>query len=168
MWLDKIADAIYKIAVPFSKVLLVLGGFCLAVMMFLTTSDVTLRYFFNRPISGAFDITEYMMAVVFAFGLPYCIINKGHVRVDMLTRRFSEKAQAVINTLTTPLGLGLFTLIAWQSIEFMKIQFDSHIVSSVLKIPQYPFVGLLFIGYAGFAVVLLADLLRLISAVTRK
>lgn len=168
MWLVKAADTIYKLMSPFSKVLLVVGAASLTAMMFLTASDVALRYFFNKPISGAFDLTEYMMAVVFAFGLPYCTIQRSHVKVDILMERLPERARTAITTITTPLSLVFFSLIAWQSIVYMQIQFNTNIVSSVLLIPRYPFIGLLFLGYVGFVIVLLAEFLNLIAKVIRR
>jgi TRAP-type C4-dicarboxylate transport system permease small subunit len=168
MWLTKTADTIHKAMFPFSKVLLVVGAASLTAMMFLTASDVTMRYFFNKPISGAFDLTEYMMAVVFAFGLPYCTLQGSHIKVDILMERLPGKARTVITAITTPLGLGLFSLFAWQSIVYTQIQFHTNIVSSVLNIHRYPFVGLLSLGYAGFVIVLLADLLNFIAKAIRR
>jgi TRAP-type C4-dicarboxylate transport system permease small subunit len=168
MWLTKTADTIYIAMSPFSKALLVVGAASLTAMMSLTTSDVALRYFFNKPISGAFDLTEYMMAVVFAFGLPYCTLQRSHIKVDILMERLPGKAQTVITAITTTLGLGLFALIAWQSIVYTQIQFHTNIVSSVLHIYRYPFIGLLFLGYAGFVIVLLADFLSFIAKAIRK
>jgi TRAP-type C4-dicarboxylate transport system permease small subunit len=168
MCLEKAADAIYKVMAPLSKALVFIGGACLAAMMCLTASDVALRYFFNKPISGAFDLTEYMMVIVFAFGLPYCTLRASHIKVDILMERLPVKAQAIITSIITPLGLCLFSLIAWQSIKYLQIQHNTHIVSSVLLIPRYPFIGLLFLGYACFAVVLLANTLKYIAKVIRK
>jgi TRAP-type C4-dicarboxylate transport system permease small subunit len=168
MWLVKASDAIYKVMTPTVKVLVCVGGGCLVAMMFLTASDVALRYFFNKPISGAFDLTEYMMAIVFAFGLPYCAVHKGHIKVEILIDRIPKKAQAIINGIILIISLGLFSLISWQSLLYGKIQFDTSIVSSVLLIPRYPFVGLLFFGWAGFVVVLLADFLKILSVRARK
>ena len=168
MVFNKTADAIYKVMTPISRVLVFTGGAFLAVMMFLTTSDVAMRYFFDMPISGAFDLTEYMMAIVFAFGLPYCAVERGHIRVDILMERLSEKAQTIVTAVTTPIGLGLFALVAWQTFRYILIQQESNIVSSVLLIPRYPFVAVLFVGYACFAIVLVADVLKLIGQVIKK
>lgn len=168
MWLGKAADTIYRFISPVSKVLIGVGSAALAVMMFLTAADVILRYVFNKPIMGAFDITVYMMVILFAFALPYCAVKQGHIRVDLLIGRLPEKAQTIINTITAPLGLGLFVLIAWQTIVYMLIQQETHITSSVLQIPRYPFVGLFFIGIACIAIVLFADFLKTLSEVTRK
>ena len=48
----------------------------LFVMMVLTAADVIGRYVFNAPISGAFEIVQYLMAlVVFLFLLTH--LNRG-------------------------------------------------------------------------------------------
>jgi TRAP-type C4-dicarboxylate transport system permease small subunit len=168
MWLGKAADTIYRFISPVSKVLVGIGSAALAAMMFLTAADVTLRYVFNKPIMGAFDLTVYMMVILFAFALPYCAVKKGHISVDLLIGRLPQKVQTIINTITAPLGLGLFVLIAWQAIVYMLIQKETNIASTVLNIPRYPFVGLLFIGVACLSVVLLADFLKTLSEVSKK
>ena len=168
MWPAKISDAMYGLLTPFSKILIFLGGICLAAMMFLTACDVAMRYFFGSPIDGAFDITEYLMVIVFAFALPYCTINKDHVKVDILTGRFPPRVGRIIDCVTTLISVILFSIITWQTLLASKIQFDSKIVSSVLLIPRYPFFGLLFFGYLCFAVILLADFFALIAEVEGK
>ena len=40
-------------------------------MMFLTATDVTLRYLFRQPIASAFELTGLMLAIVVVFGLAY-------------------------------------------------------------------------------------------------
>ena len=45
-----------------------IGNIALALMMLLTTADVLGRYFFNAPVLGAYEITEYLMLImVFSF-----------------------------------------------------------------------------------------------------
>jgi TRAP-type C4-dicarboxylate transport system permease small subunit len=168
MWLSKIANFIYRILSPFSKILLIVGAVSLMIIMLLTAADVIMRYVFNRPIIGAFDMTQYLMVVVFAFALPYCTLKKGHINVDILTSHLSGKVQAIIAGITTPLSLVLFSLITWQTIVATGIQHNSNIVSSVLPIPRYPFVALLFIGYVCFVLVLLADFFKLIADGAKK
>jgi TRAP-type C4-dicarboxylate transport system permease small subunit len=168
MWAAKISAAMYDLLTPFSKVLIFLGGICLTAMMFLTASDVVMRYFFDSPIDGAFDITEYLMVIVFAFALPYCTIKKDHVKVDIFTSRFPKKVTILIDCLTTLISLVLFSTIAWQSLISSINQYNSKIVSSVMQIPRYPFYGLLFFGYLCFAIILLAELLALMAEAERK
>ena len=168
MWADRISGAIYAMMTPLSRGLIYLGGICLLSIMLLTACDVSMRYFFGSPIDGAFDVTEYLMVVVFAFALPYCTIQKDHVKVDILTERFPKKLRVFIDAFTTAISFILFSILTWQTLVSSQGQFEDHIVSSVLLIPRYPFYALLFFGYLCFAVILLAELFALIAKVNTK
>lgn len=168
MWLSKAADSLNRVVRPASGAIHSVGVGVLALMMLLTASDVTLRYVFNRPIVGAFDLTEYMMPIVVAFGLAYCAVMKGHVRVDLVVARFPQRAQAIIDSITGLLGLGLFSLITWQCCVYIKVLFDSKLASAVLLIPAFPFVGVVAFGSALLTLVLLADFLDFLSQAVRR
>lgn len=168
MWPAKISAAMYGLLTPFSKALIFIGGVCLTAMMFLTACDVFMRYFLGSPIDGAFDITEYLMVVIFAFALPYCTIQKDHVKVDILTGRFPKKVSILLDVATTLISLVLFWIVTWQSLHSAVNQYNSKIVSSVMQIPRYPFYGLLFFGYLCFAIILLAEFLALVAKVEKK
>ncbi|MBM3347736.1 MAG: TRAP transporter small permease subunit, partial [Betaproteobacteria bacterium] len=46
--------------------LIIVAGMLVVVMMAVTMADVVMRSFFNKPLEGAYEITEFMMgAVVF-------------------------------------------------------------------------------------------------------
>ncbi len=59
-----------------------MAGSLLFAMMILTFVDVVLRYFFNAPIKGGFEITEMMMAVLIFAGLPLVSRRHEHVTID--------------------------------------------------------------------------------------
>ena len=168
MWLSKAANWFNRVVRPASGVLHSVGVGVLVVMMLLTASDVTLRYVFNQPISGSFDLTEYMMTIVVAFGLAYCAVMKGHVRVDLVVDRLPQRAQAIIDTITSLLALGLFSLITWQCFVHAKLLFASGVTSSVLLIPAFPFVGVVAVGIALLTLVLLAHFLDFLSQAVRR
>ena len=65
-------DSLNKLSRFLSHLLLAVGASMLTAMMFLTVTDVILRYIFNRPLAGAFEMAEYMMAVLVSFGIVYC------------------------------------------------------------------------------------------------
>ena len=96
MWLSKAAQFLGRAVYPPSRIINTVGLGVLAVMMFLTATDVTLRYVFNRPIPGAFELTEFLMATLVAFALAYTQVHKGHINVDLIISRFPPRAQAVI------------------------------------------------------------------------
>ena len=55
-------------------------------MMVLTFADVVLRYIFNRPIRGAFELTELMLLVLIFAGLPLVSHADEHVTMDFIDR----------------------------------------------------------------------------------
>ena len=168
MWLNRVTDSLNKWVRPAVGVLHSAGVGVLALLMLLTASDVTLRYVFNRPIIGSYDLTEYMMAIVVSFGLAYCAFFKGHVSVDLIVSHFPQRVQAVIDSITGLLGVILFSLITWQAFIYMQLLFDSGLESTVLHIPRFPFVGLVCLGSAFLTIALLANFLEYLSQVVRK
>ncbi|MBW2095866.1 MAG: TRAP transporter large permease subunit [Deltaproteobacteria bacterium] len=132
-------------------------------MMFLTVGDVLLRYLFDRPIAGAFELTEYLMAVCVSMTLAYCAIHKGHVRVDILLSVFPARAQAVVRSIVTLLGVLFFSTITWQSAIQAEIIRHSGSYSTALRLPVFPFVWVLFAGSALISLVLLRDLRESVS-----
>jgi TRAP-type transport system small permease protein len=52
-------------------------------LMILTCADVIGRYFLSRPIFGAFEITETLLAVLIFAGLPLVTLRNEHVTVDV-------------------------------------------------------------------------------------
>jgi len=168
MWLTRAANWLNRIVRPISGVIHSVGLGVLGLMMLLTASDVTLRYVFNRPIGGSFDLTVYMMTIVVAFALAYCAVQKGHVRVDFVVDRLPQRAQAIIDSATGLLGLGLVSLISWQCFINIKAQYIQNVESSVLHIPTFPFVGVVALGIACFTLVLLADFLDFLSQAVKR
>ena len=165
MWLDKAASYLGKIVYSASGVLNRIGVSILAAMMVLTTWDVVGRYFFSLPVRGGMELTEYMMAVVVAFGLAYTAVHKGHVSVDLVIMRLRPRAQAVLNSITYFLSLGLFALIAWRSFAYGEILRSGGFTSSVLYIPQYPFAYVIAFGSVMLCLVFLVNLLENLAKV---
>ena len=167
MWLDRASDSLYSVVRPVSVVLQGVGAVVLASMMFLTAGDVTLRQF-KYPIMGTDDITAFLMAILVSFGLAYCAIRKGHVRVELIVEHLPVRAQAIIDTITSLLGLGLCALITWQSFVNMVSVYTSGATSWTLNIIAYPFAGLVAFGFAWFTLVLLADFLNSLARGMKK
>jgi TRAP-type C4-dicarboxylate transport system permease small subunit len=168
MWINKVIRSLNRIVHPLVRITNSVAAVILVAMMFLAAMDVLLRYLFNRPISGAMELTEYMMVILVSLGLAYCAFVKGHVSVEVLTSRFSLKVQAILNCITYLLSFGFFSLITWQSIKYIRLMFKSHLISAVLHIPAFPFIAMLSLGSLAFSLVLLADFLDYLSKVVNQ
>ncbi len=129
----------------------------LALMMLLLAADVIGRYFFNRPVLGSIEITEFMMATMVFFGLAYTRMHKGHINVDILIGRLPSRAQAVINSITTFATLGVFALISWRSAVHAELLKVGQYVSPTWFIPLYLFLYVAAVGAAIICLVLIFD-----------
>jgi TRAP-type C4-dicarboxylate transport system permease small subunit len=119
-------------------------GMLLAIpLMLLTVGDVMGRSFFNKPIPGTFELSEYMLAVIVLLGAAYTQQVKGHVGVDFLTSRYSAKLQAVLQAATTLAGLLIIAILVWQG--YLE-GIHEKAVSDQLRVPQWPFKLLVAVG----------------------
>ena len=124
-------------------------------LMLLTFADVMLRGFFNKPIPGTFEISEYILAVFILLGAAYTQQVKGHVGVDFVTSRLSSRPRVICKIVTTLLSLFIIAIVVWQGwVEGIS----EKAVSDQLRIPQYPFRVLVAVGAFLLWLELLIDL----------
>ena len=153
------------IAKKISNILIAFGATMLALMMFLTAVDVGMRYVFNRPLSGAFELVGYMMAILVPLSIAYCGQKKEHITVDLFMDRFSKSTRTIVAIITTSITLIFVIIIAWQNVLYFFEVKASGLTSSVLLIPEYPFIAPTAIGFATLALILLVHLIELILEV---
>jgi TRAP-type C4-dicarboxylate transport system permease small subunit len=168
MWLRKGLHVLDSVAVQTSRVAAGFAAAVLTAMMALTGLDVIMRYIFDRPVSGTLEITEFMMAIVIAFGLAYCAVQKRHVRIDIVISRFPKRAQALMDAIANLAFLGLFVMIAWRSALRMQSMFKGQLTSAVLFIPKWPFLLLVIIGSAILCIVVLRDSIDCLTRAIKK
>jgi TRAP-type C4-dicarboxylate transport system permease small subunit len=120
-----------------------LGMFLAIPLMLLTVGDVVGRSFFDKPIPGAFELSEYMLAVIVLLGAAYTQQVKGHVGVDFLTSRYSGKTRAIFQTVTSFAGLVIIAILVWQG--YLEGIHETA-VSDQLRVPQWPFKLLVAVG----------------------
>lgn len=159
-------DRVNYIAKFISKYMNFFGASMIAVMMFLVTADVALRYLFSKPIQGSYEINELLMGVAIALSLAYTYINKGHIRVDVFVSRLSERTRAIIEIVMGLLGLGLLALLIWRNIIYVGEAIDKWYMTTSLHIPLYPFIILLTIGFIVFGFVVIVDIINSLKKVS--
>lgn len=76
-----------------------LTSFLIYPLVLIVLYEVLMRYAFNAPTVWGFEATAFAYGLHYMFGLSYTENQAGHVRVDIITSRLSEKAQAVLGLL---------------------------------------------------------------------
>lgn len=141
------------------------AAFALVAMMLLTALDVLLRLF-RRPIPGTYELIGLLGAVVISFALGYTSVEKGHIAVDILTRKFSAKTKALIEACNALVGTVLFAIVAWQGLAYSANLMHKGEVSLTVQMPIYPFAYGVTGGCGLLCIVLLVDFLRELRAYT--
>lgn len=160
--LERVIKYLYKIIKPVNSIASSAGMVCLAAMMFLTVADVFLRYAFNKPILGSYELIQFMLLITIAVGLAYCGLEKAHVTIDTVTSHLSRRSRAIVNSFVGFLGLVVALLITWQACVYAVVLLQSQVVSTALLLPVYPFVAFLAFGAVLFCLVLLLHLLEFV------
>ncbi|MBW2065971.1 MAG: TRAP transporter small permease [Deltaproteobacteria bacterium] len=154
-----------KIIISLSRLLGYIATGVLGLMMLLTVADVFSRYFFNTPITGTTEVTELMMVIVVFLSLAWCAVRRRHVKVDILVGTFSPRAQAIIDSITLLAGLGIFSIITWQS--FLE-SMDVRAKTSILQVPEAPFHWIMTLGFAMLSVVIVTLVIENLAGALKK
>jgi TRAP-type C4-dicarboxylate transport system permease small subunit len=125
-WLDRVLGA--------AAALLLFG------MMALTTADVVGRYFFNRPLRGAFEITELLLLTLIFAGLPLASRAGEHVTLDFVDMLLGAKGQVLLQR-AVDLVCGVIILaLAWRVWVKAGTIAGYGDTTDVLRVPVGPFV----------------------------
>jgi TRAP-type C4-dicarboxylate transport system permease small subunit len=151
-----------------TRILAIAASAVLAAMMLLTVADVVLRWIFKYPIIGTTEITESMMVCIAFFALAWCAAEKSHLKVDLVVDLFSPRVQGIIDSLTTLASLCLVALIAWRSfLEGRAVQ-EMNLISSLIKLPAYPFYYFIGASCIMLCLVMVGQLAQHLTRAVRK
>ena len=127
---ERRADAVLGIA----------ASILLSCLMLVTFVDVVARYLFNRPIRGAFDVTELLLLVLIFAGLPLVSHADEHVTMDFIDRMLPAPAVPVLIRAVHALVAAVFFFLTWQVIIKAGRISAYGDTTDVLRIAVGPFV----------------------------
>lgn len=132
----------------------------LMLMMVLSCADIFMRYLFSRPITGTYDVVGLSGAVLVSFALPYTMLKKGHVAVELLLQSLSRGKQLVIETFSHLLGISLFLVMVWQAILLSRDMKLAGEVTPTVHLPFYPIVYCMALCFFILSLAILVNLLH--------
>ncbi len=134
-------------------------GFCIMAMVLLTSADVIMRIF-HRPIIGVFDLMCVLGAVGMAAALPYTTALKGHVAIEYFFQKLNNTGRIVVDTIVRFLGIGLFAMLARESIRIGTNLKSRGEVTATLQLPVYWVSWMIGLCCALVALVILYNMLH--------
>lgn len=138
--MEKFREAIVSWVFPVVRFVDRITWLVLFAMMSMTTADVLLRKIANRSILGSLELTEMMMAIVVFGALAHCEKNDGHIRIDLVMKRFSRRVQLIIDAITQFVCFVLFGFMTWALFDHGNSMREWGEVTSDLLLPIYPIV----------------------------
>ena len=126
-------------------------------MMLLVVGNILLRVVW-RPIFGTYDIVGFIGAILVAFAIAYCAVQRGHIAVELVVTRFPKRVQGIIGSITGIFSLGIFGLITWQCLVLANDMWRLGELSMSAHMPFYPYIYGVAFGCALLCLVILVDL----------
>jgi TRAP-type transport system small permease protein len=122
-------------------------------MMALTVVDVVARYAFNRPLRGAFEVTELLLLVLIFAGLPLVSLAGEHAVMDFVDRVLDRRARRALVRAVEAVSAAFMFLLAW--LTWLKADriWAYRDATDVLRIVYGPFVYFMALTLALAAVI---------------
>ena len=140
----------------FDKVIYVLFWLAGILLLFVTVGtciDAILRYLLNRPIPWMLEITEYVMLYIPFLGAALVLKEEGHIKVDLLIYRLSDRNKIRISIVTSLVGGIIMSIYTWLGIQVTLDFFNRGVASlEYLKTPMYLILMIIPIGGFFFAI----------------
>lgn len=116
-----------------------ISGVSLFVLMLLVCLDTFLRYIFNNPISGVFEVSCILLMVVVFFPVSRLQAHKKHIVVSVVYSLLPAKTQKVISVVTSILAFAIFFAMTWKGGEFawQAIQMKEY-TPGIVEVPLWP------------------------------
>lgn len=144
------------------KILLLIGVGMLLLMMFLGAADVIGRYLLNKPIKGALEGGQLLMAGVALLSWGYTQAVKGHISVEILFVRYPAIVQSIITLISLLLTTIIFSLIAWQSALIAMESLEQQRMLENIPLPLFPFQLMVPIGASIFCLESIIQLVQIL------
>ncbi len=135
------------------------------IVALLSAANAVVRYAFNYSSNAFLEIQWYLFAAIFLLCAGYTLKNNEHVRIDVITGRFSPKVQAWIDILGTLFFLlPMVLLVLWLSIPLVKESFMiNEISANAGGLIRWPVKALLPIGFALLALQGISEFIKRVA-----
>lgn len=145
---------------PVSRFFNKISSVLLFIMPLPVLFDVISRLTVKGSLPGGIEIEEFFMLFVVYFGVGFTQIDEGHIRIDLITSKFPEWLQNVLNTFVYLVSTWLFFLLSYLLVKAGIDKLHHGELSFALAIPIWPFWLFAALGVLVLAFTVLLDFLK--------
>lgn len=147
---SKLKNFIMKTDAGLRKLELVLvwiSGAIILFMMTLISIDVLLRYVFNSPLKGGFELIQFLFIGVVFFGISYVQGVKGHIQIDIGTKWMSPKLLKLLDIIGYIIAIFIVSIIVYQTgVEAWRSFVSGDYSMGIIQYPLWPSKSVIPIG----------------------
>jgi TRAP-type C4-dicarboxylate transport system permease small subunit len=136
-----------------------LAATALVVMMCATVVDVSLRYAFNRPIRGSYELVEITLLIFVFHGMPTAFLQRRNIVIDLIDSFAGERVVAALIRFADGLSVIVLLLFGWAMLGPAMQAYDYGDRKLELNLPVYLLWIVALAGMAGTILCALAALL---------
>jgi TRAP-type C4-dicarboxylate transport system permease small subunit len=126
-----------------------ISGFCLLGIMFTAFFNVLGEKIFTSGIPMSKEIIQYLHIPVVFLSMGYVTLDRGQVKIDLISSRFPKGAQNFCALLGDVLGIAVSGFISYRGFVQTIRFYDRHQMSTVsgLGFPLWPVALLMSLGF---------------------
>ncbi len=145
-----------------SRYIDILAGFILVGIAVLIVVNIIMRRVVDSSILGTYEMVGYLAATAIGLSLAHCAVERSHISASFLVERLPHPAQRIINIFVDFISLIFLSLITRHLTRYATGIAASGRVSPTIRLPFYPFIYLVALG---FLVLALVTFIRLAEAI---
>ena len=156
----KIRDRLLRFADHLQRVQLWLAALALVMLMMVTVADVSLRYLFNSPVRGSYELVESMLLVFVFNGMAAGFFQRRNIVIDLIDAAVGRRGTAVLIRIADVLSVVCLVLMFWAMLGPAGQAYEYGDRKLELNLPIYV---LWVVALAGLAGTLICALIALWS-----
>jgi TRAP-type C4-dicarboxylate transport system permease small subunit len=135
-----------------------LAATALIVQMCVTVADVVMRYGFNRPIRGSYDLVEVLLVVFVFHGMSTAFLHRRNIVIDLVDSVVPSRVAALLTRIADGLSIIAIGLFAFAMLGPALQAYDYGDRKLELQLPIYLMWIVALAGMAGSMLCALAAL----------
>jgi C4-dicarboxylate transporter DctQ subunit len=114
----------------------ILAMILISVTAVVTTAEICMRFFFNKPLMWSMEVTEYCLIWMTFLGTAWVLRKEGHVMVDVIVTRIPKTSRHMLDTILSIIGILMCLLLTWYGAKVTLHYIQTGRTMSTILMPQ--------------------------------
>jgi len=148
-----------------------LAAFAMVAIVFVTlavVADVFMRYVFNSPIRGVWDLSGLAFALIVWGPMAMAALKGSHIAMTFLLDRFPRVPKLALGLIIALVSGGILGVIGWRLLMYGIELAESKSRTDVLNIPYEPFAYFAAFACVTMALAFLVGVLEVVGKIRKE